>query len=329
MGEKKKLNIFQRGILQFLFSVLIASVFMYAGLIAFLKLYSAGLFSQNAIVIFFGFVSSLMIVALSFLLMRMTFGANLATKITLPKIVEFSHALQNIGINRFDEQIDFIAREKVFLFVSDDSIVPPCKENASVKRYIFLKDKERLKNLNGDKRLCLDADDYERLLDEHGAKTKTAYEARIAALEKNISELKAANSIQTADIAKLTEEKESLAKENAGYRKTQQTAAAREENAEKREIRRIPFWRVAGPLVNRLIAEATPETQYTRPQIQAAFLAELDALLELKPAIEALLNTKKKEDDETPYDLTGWGMEAIRTALGDHVQKDGRAPKKG
>jgi hypothetical protein len=46
----------------------------------------------------------------------------------MPKIVEFSHALKNIGINRFDEQIDFIMREKVFIFVSDDSILSPYKK---------------------------------------------------------------------------------------------------------------------------------------------------------------------------------------------------------
>ena len=326
--QASKLNVFQRGILQFLFSVVIASLFMYAGLIAFIQLYLAGLFSQNTIIIFFGLASALLIVAISFFIMKLTLGANLTTKITLPKIVEFSHALQNIGIRRFDEQIDFIAREKVFVFVSDETILSPYKENASVRRYIFLNNKEKLKYFNGDKRLCLDVDDYERLLKEHGATTKSAYTARIAALEQNVTDLKAVNSLQSSDIAKLIEENKELSKENADYREKQRTAPGRGEVADNREIRRIPFWRVAAPLVNRLEAEAGPDTKYTRPQIQEAFLQELESFPELKPTIRKLLHTANEEKENTPFSLEGWAMEAIRLVLGDLVKTDPGATRK-
>ena len=320
--QASKLNVFQRGILQFLFSVVIASLFMYAGLIAFIQLYLAGLFSQNTIIIFFGLASALLIVAISFFIMKLTLGANLTTKITLPKIVEFSHALQNIGIRRFDEQIDFIAREKVFVFVSDETILSPYKENASVKRYIFLRDKEKLKYFNGDKRLCLDVDDYERLLEEHGAKTKSAFSARIAELEQNVTELKAVNSIQSADMATLTAKNKAIVDENTAFRQKLQTVPGREGRAEKRELDKVPFWCVAGPLVHRLIAEAREGTTYTRPQLQEAFEDELENFPELKPVIQKLLHTANKEKENTPFALKGWAMEAIRSALGDLAQKD-------
>lgn len=328
MGEKKKLNIFQRGILQAICSVGLASLFLGVGQILFMRLYISGVFDQNVLIVFFILASSLVMVALTFLFMKLTMKWNIATKVNLPKVVEFSHAMQQLGIPRFDDQIVFIARQKIFIFVAGTAMPAPFKENMSVKRYIFLKDTEKLKYLNGDKRLCLDTEDYELLLKEHGEHTKSVNAARIAELEQNVAELKSVNSLQGAEIAKLTEEKEELLKENAGYRNTQQTAPAREENADRREIRRIPFWRVAAPLVNRLIAEAKTETEYTRPQIQTAFLAELEKFPELMPSIEDLLHTKKKEADGTPYDLTGWGMEAIRSALGDRVQTEGRAPKK-
>ena len=294
-----KLNIFQRGILQFFFSIVIASLFMYAGSIAFIKLYLAGIFSQNVIMIFFGFASTLVIVAVSFFIMKLTLAANLTTKIILPNVVEFSHALKNIGINRFDEQMDFIIREKVFVFVSYETLVSPYKENASVNRYIFLNDKKKLKYYNGDKKLCLDLNDYERLLEEHGAKTKSAFSVRIAELEQDVTDLKAIISLQSADIDRLTDEERSLSDENAAYRKKQQTAPARQGNAEKRENDRAPFWRVAGPLANRLIAEAVPGAKYTRPQIQDAFVEELEKFSELKPIIQKLLSTDKKEEDGT------------------------------
>lgn len=66
--QRVQLNIFQRGILQFFFSIVIASLFMYAGLSVFIYLYHADIFSQNTIVIFFGLASASAIVAISFLL---------------------------------------------------------------------------------------------------------------------------------------------------------------------------------------------------------------------------------------------------------------------
>ena len=116
--------------------------------------------------------------------------------------------------------------------------------------------------------------------------------------------------------------------ENAEYKEKLRTIPGREGKAEKRENDRIPFWRVAAPLVNRLIAEAGPGTQYDRRQIQAAFLQELEGFPELKPAIRELLHTPNKQKESTPYELEGWGMEAIRLALGDLAKKaPGASPK--
>ena len=93
--KTSKLNIFQNGIWQVVFSVGITAVFMLLGQFTFIYLYHAGLFSQQAIIVFFGLASALIVVAISFYIMKLTLGVNLATKVTLPKIVEFSHALKN------------------------------------------------------------------------------------------------------------------------------------------------------------------------------------------------------------------------------------------
>lgn len=180
----------------------------------------------------------------------------------------------------------------------------------------------------GNQALCLDANDHARLLEEYGPKTRSAYSVRIAELEQNVAALKAANSIHITDIAKLTERNGELLLENSEHRKKLQTAPGREEKAERREIEKIPFWRVAAPLVNRLIGEAGSETEYTRPQIQNAFLEELEKFPKLKPTIRELLHTAKKERENTPFVLEGWGLDLIRTALGDFAQTKGHAPKK-
>lgn len=140
--------------------------------------------------------------------------------------------------------------------------------------------------------------------------------------------MKAVNSLQSVDIAKLTEEKEELSTENAEFRQKLKTAPGREVKAEKRENDKVPFWRVAAPVVNRLIAESGEGTQYTRRNIQEAFLDELEKFPELKPIIQKLLHTPKKERENTPFALEGWGMDVIRSALGDLVKKDPGATRK-
>jgi len=165
-------------------------------------------------------------------------------------------------------------------------------------------------------------------LEDHGQKTDLAYSARIVALEQENTALAGLNSLHIAEIAALTEANEKLLKEKAELQRKQQTIPSRKGKTETSTIRRVPFWRVAGPLVNRLIAEAKSDTQYTRPKIQDAFLLDLENFPELKPVIQKLLATDKKEENGTPYDLEGWGMEAIRAALGDYAQTDPHAPKK-
>ena len=91
----------------------------------------------------------------------------------------------------------------------------------------------------------------------------------------------------------------------------------------------MPFWRVAGPLINRLIAEAPSGKQYSRPDIQAAFDAEIEKYPDLKAAVKKELHVNKRNDPKSEYALKGWGMNFIREALGDLAQKDPGPSRKG
>lgn len=267
------------------------------------------------------------------LFMRWAAKRNWSWPVTLPKAVEFRAAMEQLGIVDPNDRIDFVRKHKLPIFIALSPLVGREAESVRAQLYVFahhssFSDKDVFERHIGKQTLCLDADDYQRLLEEHGQKTNLAYSARIAALEQDNTTLTGANSLHVAEIAKLTEENDKLLKDNAEFRQKLQTVPAREGSAESRETKRIPFWRVAIPVVNRLIGEARPETQYTRPQIQAAFLLELENFPELKPAIQVLLHTAKKERENTPFSLEGWGMEAIRSALGEFVQTEGSAPKK-
>ena len=265
--------------------------------------------------------------------MRWAAKRNWSWPVTLPRAVEFRSAMDQLGIVDPDERVYFVRKFKLPVFIAPKPLVGLEHENVRVQLYPYashssLGDKEVFELHTGKQTLCLDAADYERLLKEHGPKTRSAYAAKIAELEQNLTDLKAVNSLQSADIAALTEENKKLSEENDVYRNKQRTAQGRGEVADNREIRRIPFWRVAGPLINRLEAEAGPDTQYTRPQIQAAFLEQLESLPALKPGIEKALHTAKKERENTPFALDGWAMEAIRFALGDLAKKDPGATQK-
>ena len=269
------------------------------------------------------------------LFMRWAAKRNWSWPVMLPRAVEFRSAMERLGIIDPDDRIAFVRKYKFPVFIAPNPIVGTEQKEIRVRLYAFahnpsLGDNEVFERYAGKQALCLDADDYERLLEEHGPKTKSAYAARIAELEQSVTGLKAVNSLQSADIATLTEENKILSEENDDYRNKQRTAPGRGEVAENREIRRIPFWRVAAPLVNRLVAEAegAPGTRYTRPQIQKAFMEELEKFPELNPVIQPLLHTVTKEKENTPFALDGWAMEAIRSALGDLAQKDPGATRK-
>ena len=192
------------------------------------------------------------------LFMRWAAKRNWSWPVMLPRAVEFRSAMERLGIVDPNDRIAFVRKYKLPVFIAPNPIVGTEQKEIRVRLYAFahnlsLGDNEVFERYAGKQALCLDAADYERLLEEHGPKTRSAYAARIAELEQNVTGLKAVNSLQSSDIAALTEENQKLSGENAGYRNTQQTAPGRKGRAEKRENDRAPFWRVAAPLVNRAI----------------------------------------------------------------------------
>ena len=161
----------------------------------------------------------------------------------------------------------------------------------------------------------------------HVQSVQVADNGHKAALESELASLKYTMSVLKEKNKHLTNEKSALLKSYATYCMQQKTAPARQGKADTLTQRRMPFFLVAVPVINRLIQQAEAGTTYTKAEIQAAFVAELESFPHLKPAIEALLHTKEKENLGTPFDLTGWAMEAIRSALGDLAKKT-PGPKK-
>lgn len=353
-----KLNIFQRGILQKTFTLLTYAIC--SSLIALFiewidkqwfistiyEYYHNGKLSEKAAQVFSLVIESrgsiavlVMIVViivcglLCFVFMRCAAQLNWSSCVTLAKVIEFRKAMEAIDIFTPEERVEFVIKSKVPLYIACAPIIGMEKENVKVKfyalaNYDYLSSADTINKYTGEQLLCIESNDYEYILKNYGNEKKSAYLSKISDLETTVKNLKGTLSVCQQDMNVLTEEKKQLVEENGTLSQKLKTLPGREESTEKRERDRILFWRVAAPLVNRLIAEAEPGDSYSRPQIQAAFELELENFPELKADIQRLLYTTKKDAQNTPLALDGWAMELIRAALGDLARKDPGATRK-
>lgn len=180
----------------------------------------------------------------------------------------------------------------------------------------------------GRQTLCLDVEDFVALKSSYQDQLIAAHVSTIANLKKQAEGLEASLILERESCRKQQEELAALHEENRELQRKQQTLQARDgKGQETRDIRKIPFWRVAVPTIERLLRDAEPDTAYTRTEIQQVFEDELSRHPEIKGDIEALLSTGRKKESGTPYALDGWAMEIIRAALGRHARKTPGAGK--
>ncbi len=357
-NDKMKLNIFQRGVFQVIAYVIVFTVFV--GLTG----YAVNLFEKWHFVEILGGVKKQGLISIdafdaiksliesmdwtvAFLpvgiggfcallgwhSVKWVLNRNWSWPVTLSNAIEFRSAMHKLAVVDSDDWIPFVCKYKLEVYVALSPLLGDEQENVRARHYWragnqFLVDKKVFDLNIGRQTLCIDAKDYKRLFDEHSQKITMAHSAKIVELREDIYKLKGTISLQSEDIAKLQNEKMQLVNENNELLQKQQTAPARDGKAEKQMQDRIPFYRVAWATINALLAKAIPGTKYTRPQIQSVFEGELENFSELKPVIKKLLATNKKEENNTPYNLEGWGMDYIRNNLGDFVKRERGAPTK-
>ena len=352
----KKLNTFQKGIWQKIFSLatygfcIIVTAYAIDRLIQHdinnslaslqkkaslsehtLRMLTAALdergFALASIIIF----SSVLLALASWFTVRWAGNRNWSTPVILPCAVEFRSAMDRLGVQKPRDRFDIIEKFCTPLYITEKPLLEPENEDVQARYYRHgaqadMRSLAMLETFIGCQKLCLDAGDFDFLASEYKRTFGTVNSSALASLKDQNDKLKAALSLKEHDAHEADQELVRLREENAELFNKAKTADAREGKADKRERDRIAFWRVAAPLVNDLLA--TPDKEYTRPQIQQAFEDELERHPELKPTIKALLHTPKKEQDGTPYSLEGWGMTLIREALGDRAKSSPGAGQK-
>lgn len=289
--------------------------------------------AQDASSTFFGIMIGLACAYVIWLFLRRVAGLNWSWPITLENAVEFSTAMRKMDKLDFADQMAYIQKYHLPVYIADAPIHGESREKVRAKLYPYAHSDvlvlESVMTANiGKRRLCLAANDYEPLYKQYNQMAQVANRVKVAELERNIDALKAALSLKEDDCVKLSEECKQLIEENKKYKAKEQTASGRDANIRNNDLQKIPFWRVAGPLINRLITEAEPATRYTRPQIQAEFLKELEKHPWIDTEAKSFFLIPQNESDGAIYDLRKWAMEAIRDGLGAYANRESGAPRK-
>lgn len=319
----------QKDIPQALFSIGITMVCFLVGSAALQWLYASKIATQPLSIISSIVFTSLVVTAIAFWVMKASFKFHIAISEKLDKVIDFSYAMKSLGLYEFDDQLTYIAKQKIPLYVSKKPITNTYIEYATVKRYTLLRDKEKIKYYKGDDRLCINAATYDQIMQDR-AKEISSLES--AALAKKEEEMKSLAETLASKVAQV----ENLQKENTELRNICKTQSGRERAIANSSIRRVVFWRVAGPLLNTLCEQGSRDRPYTRTDIQAAFDTAMEDFPALKGEIKQILLAGKKDapseaknpKPKSDFDLTGWAMEAMREGLGDLAKREAGAVKK-
>ena len=249
-----------------------------------------------------------------FFIIRFSTRINLAKSIILPEAIEFATAMRRLGVLQLAGQIQFIRQHKMPVYIAANPLLGEQASQVKVKHYYFaghrsLASPAIYANKIGQRLLCLAQADYEQLLQNN------TLQATQALTEKNVQ----IKNLQT-ELAKLVIELDALTEQKNEINKQLTTALARGQKEVIANERNLPFWLVAIPLIHRLKNSAKPDQKYRRPDIQAEFMKELEKHQSCK---NGLINLLKEG-----YDLDGWPMELIRTALGDLVDKNRGRPSR-
>lgn len=313
---------------QALFSVGVTALCFLLGSAALQWLYASKIATKPIIITSLIIFTALVLASVVFFAMEASLKFHIALSEKMDKIVEFSHAMKSLGFLELNDQIAYIIKQEIPLYVSAVPILNDYLEDATVKRYVFLRNKEKIKYYKGDNRLCIRAATYEQMVQERAKEISTLESAAVAQKEVEINTL-------TGTLAKTVAQADKLREDNEKLRNICKTQSGRETAIDNSSIRRVVFWRVAGPLVNTLCEQGSRERPYTRTDIQAAFDAAVEELPDLKEEIKQLLLTGKTvqpsegKKPKSEFDLNGWAMEAIREGLGDLAKRGGgRNPKR-
>ncbi len=293
-SQAKKLNIFQRGALQDLFTGLVAFICLtIAAMVLFLL--DRERFLNNASIN----VIDLVVIAALFTIVgiavvKFSSRVNFTWSVTLPKVVEFSSALRKLKVLEHKKQIAFVREHKLSVFIAAAPILGDDKENVRAKLYPFvnniLASESVFTNNIGRRTLCLDAEEYDRIAEEYRRRSLEEDSIAIAEKDDEIKKFKAAQASLIQENAALTKERNEL----RGKVRIQQ--AQEDTRIDRLRVERL-LWAAYIPVMDRLMRDAAGK-QYTTREIEDAFKAEWEQRADLRKHMLRLAKSEEANPSE-------------------------------
>lgn len=295
-SQSKKLNIFQRGALQDLFTGLIAFICLTLAAMVLFLLDRERFLNKASINIIDLVVIAAFFAIVGIAVVKLSSRVNFTWSVTLPKAVEFSSALRKLRILDLKKQIAFVRERKIAVFVAATPILGDEKEKVRAKLYPFvhnvLVSEAIFTNNIGKRTLCLDAEEYERIAAEVEREDAETVSVAIVSKNEEIKGLRAA-------LVTLTQENADVIKERDELRGKVRIQQAQEDSRiDRLRVERL-LWAAYIPVMDRLMREAPAKKQYTTPEIEAAFKAEWEQRADLRKHMLRLTKSEEANPSES------------------------------
>lgn len=291
-----KLNIFQRGALQDIFTGLVGFLCIVASTYILFLLDRERFLNNASISIIDLIVIAAIFSVIGFVAIKFSSRFNLAWSVTLPKAVEFSSALRKLRILDLKKQIAFVREHRLSVFIAAAPILGDERGNVQARFYPFvhniLASESVFTNNIGKRTLCLDAEEYERVVKEVDQEDAERESVAIAAKNEEIKGLRAA-------VASLTQENMDLVAENKKLHGKVDIQPAHEGGRIDRLREERLLWAAYIPVMERLLREAPEGKQYTTPEIEDAFKAEWERRTDLREHMLRLTESEEANPSES------------------------------
>jgi hypothetical protein len=256
---------------------------------------------------------------IAWFIIRFTGKLNWTFVTILPKAVEFRAAMTELGVPEPFEQVDFVRKHELPVFIARTPFHAGEKEKTEIEAHLYvfgrnpaMSARDIFERNIGRRTLCLDIDDYENIRQKVRTPPTANEFVLLTEKSKELESITAESSRQKVEIARLM-------KENSTLQTQFNTMKAREGKGYKALRDAFPLWQVVVPMIVSMKAEGKLG-QYTRPVIQDAFKQEMERHPELQNDVRGVLGNS---DDALPK----WFVEVVRLELGNLASKGGRSPK--
>lgn len=238
------------------------------------------------------------------LFMRWAAKRNWSWPVTLSQAVEFKSAMRRLGLVDPLEQIEFVRKHKISVFIALSPLLQEEHPDVRVKLYAFahnsaFSDKDVFAFHAGRQTLCLDMADCERLVQERKQSLSLGESVVLAEKERELQSIKETVSSLIGDKHNLEVELAASQKKNA--RLEAQTKILPAQAGSRIDRLRIEGlqWAALIPTMARLMKEASAGKKYTMLELESAFAEEWERRTDLQARMLALTGSEATKPSES------------------------------